>query len=127
MGKTFLKICLFMLAVVSAFVWVANSIPQVVPQRGPAAEDMAKLNALAFVEAGKAIFEKNCTQCHAVGDMPATRCPNLSGVGSRAAARAALPGNRGRLTDGVSYLTESLYEPKAFLVEDYPAIMPIVY
>jgi len=125
--KVFLRIIFFSLAVVGVFVWVANSIPQVIPQRGPTAEDLAKLDQSSFARAGKGIFNKNCSQCHAVGDQAATRCPNLSQVGRMALSRARLPENRERLKNDVAYFTESLYDPKAFVVEGYPPIMPKVF
>ncbi len=82
-------------------------------------ELLANLDTEKMVTLGKEIVHGRglCFNCHRVGPAgDGTQGPDLDGVGARAAARS--PG----MTD-IEYLTQSLYEPRAFIVESYPSAM----
>jgi cytochrome c oxidase subunit 2 len=67
------------------------------------------------VEVGAAAFAANCTACHKT-DSTAVVGPGLAGIGERAATRV----------DGLSadeYIRQSLLEPAAYIVPDFPAGM----
>lgn len=116
-----LKVSLFALAVMGAYTWYANSIPQL--ESKPPEElslEGANVTPEQLVAAGEKIFREKgqCTTCHTIGG-PGGRGPDLGGVGARAGTRK--PG-----TSAKAYLVESLLDPPAFLVPNYPNIMPKV-
>ena len=65
---------------------------------------------------GIVLFANNCTGCHSTGDKTVVG-PGLAGVADRAASRVA------GLSAG-EYLEQSLREPRAFVVDGFPMIMP---
>jgi putative heme-binding domain-containing protein len=108
------SIILFILGIVAAFVYFANAIPQVKSER---VEAVSKIGASPeeLVTAGKRLFlgdHAQCLTCHALGEDPKARCPNLEGAGLRAAQRK--PG-----ASAAEYLVESLYNPNAYIVPGY--------
>jgi mono/diheme cytochrome c family protein len=114
-----LKVSAFALAVMGAYTWYANSIPQI--QSKPPEElslEGASVTPEQLVAAGDKIFHEKgqCTTCHTIGG-PGGRGPDLGGVGGRAATRK--PG-----TPAKAYIVESLLNPSAFVVPNYPNIMP---
>jgi mono/diheme cytochrome c family protein len=114
-----LKISAFALAVMGAYSWYANSIPQL--ESKPPEElslEGGNVTPEQLVAAGEKIFREKgqCTTCHTVGG-PGGRGPDLGGVGTRAATRK--PGMAAK-----AYLVESLIDPAAFIVPNYPNIMP---
>jgi mono/diheme cytochrome c family protein len=125
MNKAFLKILAFVVLVVAGFVFIANSIPQVEPQKPKTDEDLKKLDQASFIKAGEEIFngKGTCYVCHSIGPRATARCPDLAGIGARAEDRAREAGN----PDGLSYLVEALHDPNTYVVKDYPAIMPKAY
>jgi len=116
-----LKLSVFALGVMGAYTWYANSIPQL--ESKPPEElslEGGSVTPEQLVAAGEKIFREKgqCTTCHTIGG-PGGRGPDLGGVGARAATRK--PG-----TSAKAYLIESLIDPAAFLVPNYPNIMPRV-
>jgi mono/diheme cytochrome c family protein len=114
-----LKVSAFALAVMGSYTWYANSIPQL--ESKPPEElslEGGSVTPEQLVAAGEKIFKEKgqCTTCHTVGG-PGGRGPDLGGVGGRAGSRK--PG-----TAAKAYLLESLIDPPAFLVANYPNIMP---
>lgn len=86
------------------------------------AELLANLNTGTMVELGGEIVHGRglCFNCHMVGaEGHAVIGPNLDGVGARAGQRIEGMGD-------VEYLTQSLYDPKAFVVEGRTAGMTAV-
>jgi mono/diheme cytochrome c family protein len=115
------KVGLFALAVMGAYSYYANSIPQI--QSKPPEElslEGGNISPEQLVKAGEEIFKGKgtCEVCHRIGQK-GTRAPDLAGIGATAAKRKA--GMTAR-----AYLIESLLEPGAYLVEGYPNIMPKV-
>ncbi len=111
------KVSVFALAVMGAYSYYANSIPQI-ESKPP--EDLSleggAVGPQQLVAAGEKIFREKggCATCHILG--PQGRGPDLQGVGGRAASRKA----------GMSakaYLLESLIQPGAYVVEGFPNIM----
>jgi mono/diheme cytochrome c family protein len=115
-----LKVSVFALAVMGAYTFYANWIPQL-ESRPP--EDLSlegrEVTPEQLVRAGEEIFKGKggCLVCHQVGQK-GTRAPDLAGVGAASGRR---PGMGAK-----AYLIESLLEPGAYLVEGYPNIMPRV-
>ena len=107
-------IILLILGIVAAFVYFANAIPQIKSER---VEPVSKIGASPeeLVTAGKRLFlgdHAQCLTCHSLGEDPKARCPNLEGIGARAAQRK--PG-----FSAAAYLVESLYDPNAYIVPGY--------
>jgi len=116
-----LKLSVFSLAVMGAYTYFANSIPQI--ESKPPEElslEGGNVTPVQLVKAGEQIFHTKgtCEVCHKIGEK-GTRAPDLAGVGARAAKRK--PGQGAK-----QYLIESLLDPGAYLVEGYPNIMPRV-
>jgi mono/diheme cytochrome c family protein len=115
------KVAIFALVVMGVYAFFANSIPQV-SSKLPEEFSLEGGNVAPeqLVKVGEAIFKGKgaCEVCHRIGQK-GTRAPDLAGVGARAATRK--PGMSAK-----AYLTESLLEPGAYLVEGYPPIMPKV-
>jgi mono/diheme cytochrome c family protein len=114
-----LKVSAFALAVMGSYTWYANSIPQL--ESKPPEElslEGGSVTPEQLVSAGEKIFREKgqCTTCHTVGG-PGGRGPDLGGVGGRA-------GTRKSGTPAKAYLVESLINPPAFIVPNYPNIMP---
>jgi mono/diheme cytochrome c family protein len=113
------KVSVFALAVMGAYTYYANSIPQI--QSRPPEElslEGGTVTPEQLVKAGEKIFKEKgtCGVCHGIGQK-GTRAPDLAGVGARAARQR--PG-----MSATAYLVESLLDPGAHLVEGYPDIMP---
>jgi hypothetical protein len=86
------------------------------------AELLANLDTATMVELGQEIVHGRglCFNCHRVGpEGRGTQGPDLDGVGARAGTR--VDGMR-----GVEYLTQSMFEPSAFVVEGFPNAMTAV-
>jgi mono/diheme cytochrome c family protein len=71
-----------------------------------------------LIEAGAAVFDVECSQCHFIGRLG--RGPDLAGIGTRAADRAREQGEVGE----VGYLLDSLCRPAVWLVPEFANIMP---
>ena len=66
-------------------------------------------------DAGQALFAANCTVCHSTNDSKIVG-PGLGGVYARAGERTAL--------DADAYIKQSIQDSTAFVVDDFPAVMP---
>jgi len=113
------KVGAFALAVMGAYAYYANSIPQI--QSTPPEElslEGGNVTPEQLVKAGEEIFKGKgtCEVCHRIGQK-GTRAPDLAGIGATAAKRKA--GMTAK-----AYVVESLLDPGAYLVEGYPNIMP---
>lgn len=113
------KVGVFSLAVMGAYTYFANSIPQLeskVPQE--LSLEGGTVTPAQLVKAGEEIFKTKgtCEICHRIGQK-GTRAPDLAGIGGRAGKTK--PG-----TDAKPYLIEALLQPGAHIVEGYPNIMP---
>jgi hypothetical protein len=112
-------------ALVHATTAFYGSVGQMVPQKEvqPPQETAlgGDLTTADMVKVGRQIMEGKglCTTCHTIGKTGALRFPDLGGIGATATSR--VPG----LSD-VEYLTQSLYEPTAFVVPGFPPAMPAV-
>lgn len=112
------------LAVLGFFVWFANWIPQTrwePPEKQDIRAGMPPAELAGF---GQTIVrQRGCLACHtiepAAGVQGQGRGPNLANIAAR-----RLQGVAGGPGTQVDYLVEALYEPAAFLVEGYAAIMP---
>lgn len=112
---------LFLVVILSAFVWLSFSIPQKIslpPERE--AFDASKIKTKAdVVKVGQKLFfsKGQCALCHSIGPSHAARCPDLEGIGGKLKRE---------------FLYESLTQPGAFIYKDYhqsppkpfPATMP---
>ncbi len=112
------------LVILGFFVWFANWIPQTrwePPQKQDIAAGMTPAQ-LAVV--GETIVrQRGCMACHTiepgVGVQGGGRGPNWADIAARRAQ-----GVSGGPSTLVDYLTQTLYEPAAYLVEGYADIMP---
>jgi len=112
------RVWAFALAVMGAYTWYANSIPQI-ESRPPEELSLegANVTPQQLVTAGEKIFREKgqCTTCHGIGR--AGRGPDLAGVGGRVGSRK--PGMSAK-----AYLIEHLINPGFFVVPGFPNIMP---
>lgn len=113
--------------VLGFFVWFSNWIPQTRWEPPRAHAIGAQMTPADLARVGAVLVrERGCLTCHTIepgaGVKGQGRGPNLAGLASRRAAGA--PGGPSNL---VAYLTQSLYEPGAYLVEGYANIMPASY
>jgi mono/diheme cytochrome c family protein len=115
------KVAVFSVAIMGAYTYYANSIPQI--QSKPPQElslEGGNVTPAQLVKAGEEIYKTKgtCEICHRIGQ-PGTRAPDLAGVGARSAKRK--PGMTAK-----AYIIESLLSPQAYVVEGFPPIMPAV-
>ncbi len=113
--KTLASILAVFLVTIGALVTLGFVLPQYeIPKGGE------KVEAASAQERGKALFQDpsvGCYLCHALGGPGATRGPDLSKIGKTGAT--SKPG-----MSLEEYLRESLIDPTAYIVPDYPPIMP---
>jgi len=112
------------LVVLGFFVWFSNWIPQTRWEPPRARTISAQMTPADLARIGAVLVrERGCLTCHTLepgaGVKGQGRGPNLVGLASRRAT--GVPGGPSGL---VAYLTQSLYEPSAYLVEGYANIMP---
>lgn len=112
------------LVVLGFFVWFANWIPQTRWEPPKSREITARMTPAELAKIGTALVrERGCLTCHtiepAAGIQGQGRGPNFAGLAARRAN-----GVPGGASDLASYLTQSLYEPGAYVVEGYANIMP---
>jgi mono/diheme cytochrome c family protein len=123
MGNYFIKMLLFSVAVLMAYVWLSYSIPQKV-SLPPKKEDFdpSKITTQAdVVKVGQELFfgKGQCALCHSIGPSHAARCPDLEGIGGKLKRE---------------FIYESLTQPDAYIYKDYhlsppkafPAKMPAI-
>src|SRR5687767_649453 len=115
------KVAIFSVAIMLAYSYYANSIPQI--ESKPPQElslEGGNVTPAQLVKAGEEIYKTKgtCEICHKIGQK-GTRAPDLAGVGARAAKTK--PGMSAK-----AYLIEALIDPNGFIVEGYPPIMPAV-
>ena len=81
--------------------------------------------------AGKAVFvQNNCGACHTLKDANAAGKvgPDLDGIGRAAESIIKDPAYKGKATDAASYIRESIVEPNAFVMPNFPPnVMPQNY
>jgi cytochrome c2 len=119
MRTTILKIGIFVLAVIGAFAYVGQLMPQF-EEHPPAKKAITvAMSAAELAAVGEEFLrvKGGCLVCHKVSERGNERGPDLRQVAARAASRK--PGMAGE-----AYLIESLVDPGAFLVPGYPKIMP---
>ena len=125
--RTFLKVFAFNIVTIAFFLYVGNSIPQL--RQDPPKELVLAADAPVedFVRAGQDIFygKGTCALCHEIGKK-GERCPDLAGVGERAATRVKESGYKGKATNAAEYLVESVMDPTTYVVEGYQPSMPPV-
>lgn len=121
MKNNFIKIALFGVGLVFVYALFSNLyIPSSVPDRQ--AEDISAgtgvLTGDELAALGTEIYsgKGSCGLCHdAVGD----RAPALDSIAVRAAERLLDPGYKGKATDAVGYIYESMADPSAYVVAGY--------
>lgn len=101
------------------YTWVGQMVPQKEVHPPEVVEIAKDIGPEEMVEIGKTIFEGKgiCNTCHKIGGSGPQRFPDLAGIGARAANQ--VPG-----MTGLQYLTQTLYEPDAYIVPGFIAGMP---
>ena len=119
MRGTFLRIALFVLAVVGVFAYVGQLLPQF-EEHPPAKKVITTTTTpseLAAIGEELLRVKGGCLVCHKVSEKGNERGPDLRQAASKAGTRK--PG-----TPAESYLIESLVDPDALIVPGYPKMMP---
>lgn len=76
--------------------------------------------ASAQIEAGKKIFQANCSACHATEGEQVIVGPSMVGLVSRA-------GDIVKDMDGEAYIQQSIIEPAAYINAGFQNLMPNTY
>lgn len=119
MARTFIKIFVFMLAVVGTYAYVGQLVPQFEehpPKKKVITPETGKEDLIAI---GREILhgKGGCLICHKDSESGNERGPDLRQAAAKAAMRK--PG-----MSGEAYLLESIMTPDAFIVPGYPRMMP---
>lgn len=134
MAKALLKVFIFMLVLVGAFVWVSYAITEMT-----GGEKKAQAVVGVNPKAGEAIFwgKGRCHTCHSIGGRGSgVRCPNLGvwgekfplAIGQRTAERAKeREAQTGKPYTPLDYLMECIGDPGAYVVDGFKKEMPAVY
>jgi len=141
MKRPFLGVIIFTIVVLLLFVYVGEVLTRISGEEARVEKEKTRLLGGAVEvspEVGREIFwgRGRCHTCHSVGsEGSAIRGPNLGEpgptglpIGVRAVQRAKeRSGQTGKEYTPTDYLVESMVEPKAYLVEGYSGIMPVIY
>jgi mono/diheme cytochrome c family protein len=132
--RIWVNVVLFGLEATLAYTIVGNLVPQI--ESRPPAELQLSPDATPeqLVKAGEQLFygKGTCALCHSIEPSEAARCPQLGAgplgpaMGQRAEARVKEPDYKGSAKNGTEYLIESLTHPKAYIVQGFPDIMPVI-
>lgn len=135
MRKVVIGVFIFLIVVVSVFIWVGYSVTKMTGGEKKTTGTTTTISP----EGGEAIYwgKGSCYTCHSIGDRgSAVRGPNhgaLTGkfplaMGARAVERAKERQKQtGKPYTATDYLIESLADPGAYVVEGYKNEMPYVY
>ncbi len=91
-------------------------------------EQLAKAEQVGDVAAGEELF--NAAIGLTIGERACSDCHTLDGVDGRSPSLAGISAVAGERVEGLSdieYLRESIFDPAAFEVGDWPAVMPREY
>jgi hypothetical protein len=95
------------------------------PTPTPLAIDPADTDAI--IDAGVAVYQQNaCIGCHtlSIAGAAGVTGPTHEEMGAVAEERIADPNYNGAATTAEEYIRESIVDPAAFVVPDYPPAMP---
>ena len=114
-----LKLALLAVVATLGYTFVGQLVPQKEVHPPEVVEIAQDVTPEQMAGIGKQIFDGKgiCVTCHTLGRSGALRFPDLEGIGARAGTR--VPG-----LSGIEYLTQTLYEPDAFIVPGFIPGMP---
>jgi putative heme-binding domain-containing protein len=141
MKRPFLGVVIFTIVVLLLFVYVGEVLTRISGEEARVQKEMERIlggEVEVSPEVGREFFwgRGRCHTCHSVGsEGSAIRGPNLGEPGptglpiaQRADRRAKERSEQTRKEfTRTDYLIESMVEPKAYLVEGYSGIMPVIY
>jgi putative heme-binding domain-containing protein len=141
MKRPFLGVVIFTIVVLLLFVYVGEVLTRISGEEARVQKEMERIlggEIEVSPEVGREFFwgRGRCHTCHSVAsEGSAIRGPNLGEpgptglpIGVRAAQRAKERSEQtGKGFTRTDYLIESMVEPKAYLVEGYSGIMPVIY
>jgi cytochrome c2 len=112
-----LQLVVLTLALTGFYTMVGQAVPQKEVAAPVVIEIARDVSSEEMAEIGRGIYEGKgiCYTCHA----NTSRYPDLQGIATRAAGR--IPGY-----SALDYMTETLYQPDAYLVEGFNPGMPVV-
>src|SRR6266540_6045364 len=132
--RIWVNVVLFALETTLVYTIIGNLVPQI--ESRPQAELQLSPDATPeqLVKAGEQLFygKGTCALCHSIEPSEAARCPQLGAgplgpaVGARAEERVKGPGYPGKAKNGTESLIESMADPRAYIVEGFPPIMPVI-
>ncbi|MFQ5894446.1 MAG: c-type cytochrome [Nitrospinota bacterium] len=125
MGKTLLKVSLFSLVWVGAFIYVSIVLTEISGGGGT-----ARPTGEVSPEAGKALFwgKGKCFTCHSFGSRgSAERGPNLGVGGAFAEPVAVRAAKRKPGMSAIRYIVESIYQPDVFVVPGFSKLMTPIH
>jgi mono/diheme cytochrome c family protein len=133
-GARWLNVMFFALLVTTGYSLLGNMIPQI-ESRPPAELQLSETaTPEQLVKAGEQIFygKGTCALCHSIEPSEAARCPMLGAgplgpaIGQRAEERVKETGYHGKAKNGAEYIIESMVDPRAYEVQGFPPIMPVI-
>jgi mono/diheme cytochrome c family protein len=132
--RRLLNVMLFSLEATIAYSIIGNMIPQLESRPAQELQLSETTTPEQLVKAGEQIFygKGTCALCHSIEPSEAARCPQLGAgplgpaIGARAEERVKSPGYQGKAKNGTEYLIESMVDPRAYIVEGFPPIMPVI-
>ena len=125
MGKTLLKVSLFSLAWIGAFIYVSVILTEISGGGGT-----MRPSGEISPEAGEALFwsKGKCSTCHSFGNRgSAERGPNLGVKGAFAEPVGVRAAKRKPGMSAVQYIVESIYEPEVFIVSGFSKLMTPIH
>jgi len=119
LARTFLNIFVFVLAVVGIYAYVGQLVPQFEEHPPKTRTITAETDRDELSDIGQELLrgKGGCLVCHKDSETGNTRGPDLR-------QSAAVAANRKPGLDAEAYLLESLIDPGAFVVPNYPNMMP---
>jgi mono/diheme cytochrome c family protein len=128
------NVVIFTLEATVAYTVIGNMIPQIESRPPEELQLSETATPEQLAKAGEQVFygKGTCALCHSIEPSEAARCPQLGAgpvgapIGQRAEERIKEPGYQGKAKSGVEYLIESMIDPRAYAVEGFPPMMPVI-
>ena len=132
--RRWVNVVFFSLEATIAYTVIGNMIPQIESRPPEELQLSETATPEQLVKAGEQVFygKGTCALCHSIEPSEAARCPQLgtgplgSAMGARAEERVKELTYQGQAKTGTEYLIESMTDPRVYVVEGFPPIMPVI-
>ncbi len=132
--RRWLNVVIFSLEATVAYTIIGNMIPQIESRPPEEVQLSEAATPEQLVKAGEKIFygKGTCALCHSIEPSETARCPQFGegslgpAIGARAEERVKEGTYKGKAKDGAEYIVESMIDPRVYIVEGFPPIMPVI-